>query len=204
MTSNTNIPDGYIKKETMWFIALVALAFGFLAGIVFSVYKSGPSPAAVTPQAVQQQGQAPAVDPQITQKILALEKEVVAHPDNMEAWTQLGNYYFDSDNPGKAIEAYNKSLALNPNNADVLTDLGVMYRRNGNPKEAIAAFDRATAVDPSHPTARFNRGIVQLYDLKDRDGAIKTWEELVKLHPDAKAPNGQPVTEIIKTVKEQR
>lgn len=204
MTSNTNIPAGYIKKETMWFIALVALAFGFLAGIVFSVYKSGPSPAAVTPQAVQQQGQAPAVDPQITQKILALEKEVVAHPDNMEAWTQLGNYYFDSDNPGKAIEAYNKSLALNPNNADVLTDLGVMYRRNGNPKEAIAAFDRATAVDPSHPTARFNRGIVQLYDLKDRDGAIKTWEELVKLHPDAKAPNGQPVTEIIKTVKEQR
>jgi len=188
----------------MWFIALVALAFGFLAGIVFSVYKSGPSPAAVTPQAVQQQGQAPAADPQITQKILALEKEVVAHPDNMEAWTQLGNYYFDSDNPGKAIEAYNKSLALNPNNADVLTDLGVMYRRNGNPKEAIAAFDRATAVDPSHPTARFNRGIVQLYDLKDRDGAIKTWEELVKLHPDAKAPNGQPVTEIIKTVKEQR
>lgn len=188
----------------MWFIALVALAFGFLAGIVFSVYKSGPSPAAVTPQAVQQQGQAPAVDPQITQKILALEKEVVAHPDNMEAWTQLGNYYFDSDNPGKAIEAYNKSLALNPNNADVLTDLGVMYRRNGNPKEAIAAFDRATAVDPSHPTARFNRGIVQLYDLKDRDGAIRTWEELVKLHPDAKAPNGQPVTEIIKTVKEQR
>ena len=204
MTNNTNIPDGYMKKETMWFIALVALAFGFLAGIVFSVYKSGPSPAAVTPQAVQQQGQAPAADPQIIQKILALEKEVVAHPDNIEAWTQLGNYYFDSDNPGKAIEAYSKSLALNPNNADVLTDLGVMYRRNGNPKEAIAAFDRATAVDPSHPTARFNRGIVQLYDLKDRDGAIKTWEELVKLHPDAKAPNGQPVTEIIKTVKEQR
>ncbi|MBU0965821.1 MAG: tetratricopeptide repeat protein [Proteobacteria bacterium] len=188
----------------MWFVVLVALAFGFLAGIVFSVYKSGPAPAPVSQQAVPQQSQIPAVDAQTSQTILALEKEVIAHPDNVEAWTQLGNYYFDSNNFGKAIEAYNKSLTLNPNNADVLTDLGVMYRRNANPKDAIAAFDRAIAVNPEHPTARFNRGIVQLYDLKDRDGAIKTWEELVKLHPDAKAPNGQPVTEIITTVKEQQ
>lgn len=204
LTNSTNIPDGYIKKETMWFIVLVALAFGFLAGIVFSVYKSGPSPASVSQPPVQQQSQTPPADAQMTQTILALEKEVVAHPDNIEAWTQLGNYYFDSENFGKAIEAYNKSLALNPNNADVLTDLGVMYRRNGSPNEAIAAFDRAIAVDPNHATARFNRGIVQLYDLKDREGAIKSWEELVKLHPDAKAPNGQLVSEIITTVKAQQ
>ncbi|MCJ7602679.1 MAG: tetratricopeptide repeat protein [Desulfobulbaceae bacterium] len=204
MTNNTNLPDGYIKKETMWFVVLVAVAFGFLAGIVFSVYKSGPSPAPVSQQAVQQQSQAPSADAQTTQTILALEKEVVAHPDNIEAWTQMGNYYFDSDNFSKAIEAYNKSLALSPNNADVLTDLGVMYRRNGSPNDAIAAFDRAITVDPNHATARFNRGIVQLYDLKDRDGAIQTWEALVKLHPDAKAPNGQLVSEIITTVKAQQ
>lgn len=204
MTNNTNLPDGYIKKETMWFVVLVALAFGFLAGIVFSVYKSGPSPSPVSQQAVQQQSQPPSADAQTTQAILALEKEVLAHPDNIVAWIQLGNYYFDSDNFGKAIEAYNKSLALNPNNADVLTDLGVMYRRNGSPNDAIAAFDRAIAVDPNHPTARFNRGIVQLYDLKDRDGAIQTWVALVKLHPDAKAPNGQLVSEIITTVKAQQ
>ncbi|RJX31151.1 MAG: tetratricopeptide repeat protein [Desulfurivibrio sp.] len=204
MTNNVNIPDGYIKKETMWFGVLVALAFGFLAGIVFSVYKSGPPPAPVSQQAVQQQGQPPAVDPQITQAILALEKEVIAHPDNTQAWIELGNYYFDSDNPGKAIEAYNKSLALKPDNADVLTDLGVMYRRNGSFTEAIAAFDRAIALDQNHATARFNRGVVQFYDLKDRDGAIKTWEELVKLHPDAKAPNGQLVSEIITSIKAQQ
>jgi len=203
LTNNMNIPDGYVKKETMWLVVLAALAFGFLAGIVFSVYKSGPAPAPVSQQAGQPQSQTPPADAKMTQTILALEKEVIAHPDNIEAWTQLGNHYFDSDNPGKAIEAYNKSLALSPNNADVLTDLGVMYRRNGSPNEAIAAFDRAIAVDTNHATARFNRGIVQLYDLKDRDGALQTWEELVKLHPDAKAPNGQLVSEIITTVKAQ-
>ena len=122
---------------------------------------------------------------------------MLTNPDNIEAWTQLGNHYFDTGNFAKAINAYNKSLALNPNNANVLTDLGVMYRRNGNPVEAVASFDKAIAVDPNHQTARFNKGIVQLNDLNDRAGAIKTWQELVAIKPDATAPNGQLISEII-------
>ena len=203
MTNSTHPPAGYVKKETLWLVALVALAFGFLAGIVFSVYKAGPLSAPVSQQAAAPQQQTQAQTPDV-QAILALEKEVVTNPGNYQAWTQLGNYYFDSNNFAKAIEAYNKSLAINPNDPDVLTDLGVMYRSSGEPNDAIATFDRALAINPDHATARFNRGIVQLYDLKDRDGAIKTWEELVKLHPDAKAPNGQLVSEIITTVKTQK
>ncbi|MBI5557742.1 MAG: tetratricopeptide repeat protein [Deltaproteobacteria bacterium] len=204
MTNNTNTPEGYIKKETMWFVALVALAFGFLSGIVFSVYKSGtPTSAPVSQQSAQQQSQPQIPDAEITKTILALEKEVLANPGNIEAWTQLGNYYFDSEQFSKAIEAYNKSLALNPNDANVLTDLGVMYRLNGNPAQAIASFDKAITLNPDHTTARFNRGIVLFYDLKDREAAMATWEELVKLHPDAKAPNGQLVSEIITSIKTQ-
>ncbi|MFZ5766019.1 MAG: tetratricopeptide repeat protein [Thermodesulfobacteriota bacterium] len=203
MTNNT-VPDGYVKKETAWFIAAAAIAFGFLAGIVFSVYKGGSMPAAVPPPQGKQQSQAAPPNEQITATILALEKEVAVNPNNLEAWTQLGNYYFDTENFTKAIEAYTKSLALNPNDANVITDLGIMYRRIGKPTEAIATFDRALTVDPNHPTARFNRGVVQLYDLNDKEGALSTWEELVKLHPQAKAPNGQPVAEIIKIVREQQ
>ncbi len=204
MTEKLNAQEGYVKKETTWFIALSALAFGFLAGIVFSVYKAAPLPVTAQSPQQQQQSQSPQADAKTTATILALEKEVIANPNNLEAWTQLGNYYFDTENFTKAIEAYNKSLSLNPNDANVMTDLGVMYRRIGNPNEAIATFDRALAIDPDHPTARFNRGIVQLYDLKDKEGALLTWEELVKLHPDAKAPNGQPVSEVIKIVREQQ
>lgn len=204
MTEKQSAPEGYVKKETTWFIALSALAFGFLAGIVFSVYKAAPLPMTAQSPPQQQQNQAQPPDAQITSAILALEKEVVVNPDNLEAWTQLGNYYFDTENFSKAIDAYNKSLALNPNDANVITDLGVMYRRIGKPNEAIATFDRALAVNPDHPTAKFNRGIVQLYDLKDKEGALKTWEELIKLHPDAKAPNGQSVSEVIKIVREQQ
>lgn len=188
----------------MWFVALVALAFGFLAGIVFSVYKSAPPSTSVEQQATQKMNQPSSLDPETTRVILALEKEVIAHPDNTEAWIHLGNHYFDTENFAKAIAAYKKSLALKPDNADVLTDLGIMYRRSGAPRDAITSFDQAIAVDPNHATARFNRGVVFLSDLQDSAEAIRTWEELVKLHPDAKAPNGELVSEIIKAIKAKK
>ncbi len=126
------------------------------------------------------------------------------NPQNVEAWTNLGHLYYDSDQVEKAITAYNKSLALAPDNADVLTDLGVMYRRAGNPRQAIASFDRAIQVNAKHETARFNKGIVLLYDLKDQAGAIAAWQGLVSLNPMATAPNGQLVSEIIKEIQNKK
>ncbi len=200
LSTETNIPAGFIKKETMWLVAVIALAIGFFGGVVFSAFKSPAS----TPQPAQQtKQQSQSSAPDNTAQILALELEVTKNPNNTEAWIQLGNRYFDDEKFDRAITAYNKALELSPNNANVLTDLGVMYRRNGNPQQAIASFDRASQIDPNHTTALFNRGIVQLYDLKNKEEALKTWEELVRKHPDAKAPNGQLVSEIITIVKSE-
>lgn len=204
MTSETNTPEGFIKKETMWLVALIALALGFLSGVVFSAFKS-PTDTPQPPQQAQQQSQPQSKSntPDYTAQIMALELEVLKNPDNTGAWIQLGNYYFDGQKFDKAISAYTKSLELSPNNADVLTDLGVMYRRSGDPQKAIDSFARASIINPDHLTALFNRGIVMLYDLNDKEGAIKSWEELVRIHPDAKAPNGQLVSEIIATAKSE-
>jgi tetratricopeptide (TPR) repeat protein len=112
----------------------------------------------------------------------------------------LGNVYFDTNNVPKAIRAYEKSIELSPNNPNVITDLGVMYRRNGQPDKALEAFEMAIAVSPGHQQSRFNKGIVLRYDLNDRDGAVKAWEELLKINPNATAPNGQPLSEAIKNL----
>jgi cytochrome c-type biogenesis protein CcmH/NrfG len=194
----------FVKKETMYIVALIALVIGFLGGIFYSAFQESPTggvPTASGPARPPQQQQAqPDLSNQQARNILSLEQEVAVNPNNVDAWTQLGNVYFDTSNFAKAIKAYTKSLELSPNNPNVLTDLGVMYRRNGQPLKAIESFDKAMAIVPNHEQSRFNKGIVLRYDLNDREGAIRAWEELLKINPGAIAPNGQPLSEAIKTL----
>lgn len=195
-------PEGnFVKKETMFIVALIALVIGFLGGVFYSALQSGPSGSvqkvSVPPQPQQKQSD---LSSEQARTILSLEQQVAANPANVEAWTQLGHIYFDTNNPAKAIKAYEKSLELRPNDPNVLTDLGVMYRRSGQPEKALAAFDQAMSIAPGHEQARFNKGVVLRYDLNDREGAVKAWEELLKINPNALSPNGMPVSEAIKNL----
>ncbi|KPK35825.1 MAG: hypothetical protein AMK70_04625 [Nitrospira bacterium SG8_35_1] len=192
--------NNFVKKETMMVVALIALVVGFLGGIFYSAIQSGPTGSVQTTSAPPQQQQQPGMSNEQARAILDLEQEVAVNPTNVNAWTQLGHVYFDTNNPPKAIRAYEKSLELNPNNPDVLTDLGVMYRRNGQPDKALATFDQAIAIAPNHEQSRFNKGIVLRYDMNDVEGARKAWEELLKINPNAVAPNGIPVSEAIKSL----
>ena len=180
-----------VAKSTMYIAMAVSLLVGFLSGVVYSVYNA---PAG---------SQTAVVGEEVTSKIASLEEEVKNHPDNGIAWTNLGHAYFDSDQYGKAIFAYNKSLELHPGNADLLTDLGVMYRRNGQPDKAIESFELAVKANPQHEQARFNKGVVLLNDFHDPAAAVKVWEELVRVNPRAATPSGSPLTELINEVKSQ-
>ena len=79
--------------------------------------------------------------------------------------------------------------------------MGVMYRQNGQPQKALESFDKAIALVPNHTVARFNKGVVLLHDLNDKEGAIKVWEDLVAIDPLVKAPNGMLVSDILNQVK---
>jgi tetratricopeptide (TPR) repeat protein len=76
-----------------------------------------------------------------------------------------------------------------------------MYRRNNQPNEAINTFDKAIAIDPSHPTPRFNKGVVFLFDLKDKEAGLAVWQELVDINPGATAPDGKLVSEVITAMR---
>ncbi|MGD2090297.1 MAG: tetratricopeptide repeat protein [Candidatus Aminicenantes bacterium] len=196
--------DAVIKRSTALIIAAACLAAGFLAGMFYSTSFSGnrkirkmtinpsPSPARVS------QPQVPASPPQPSGVIAALEEKVAANPQDADAWARLGHGYFDSHDPTNAIRAYKKSLELKPDNANVLTDMGVMYRRKGNPQEALRCFDKAAAIDPQHRQSRYNKGIVLMHDLKNPEAAIKAWEELVSIYPEAKTQEGILIRDMIK------
>jgi len=185
-----------VKFETLLLVSCITLFIGFLGGRGFIANKTTKNPAIAH--------EAPMGGGSTEQKnaLAMLEAEAEKHPENAEAWVNLGNASFDSNQYEKAIIAYNKALALSPENANVLTDLGVMYRRNGQPEKAIDSFKKAIEINPKHEIARFNQGIVYIHDLKDQDAAIEAWEGLLKVNPLAMAPNGQSVDELIKHYKD--
>lgn len=135
---------------------------------------------------------------QLLQSIFQHEEELRKDPNNVEAWEHLGNLYFDAGEPEKAIRAYTKALELNPKNTSVLVDCGVMYRQNKQFEKAVEFFGKALAIDPKHQNALFNTGIVLYYDLGRKEEALETWKKLLQINPNAKAPSGDPLSELLK------
>ncbi len=173
---------------------LAAMAVGFYLGTLYQGSRS-PAPSAPTPQAAAQK------DPDLSARIAAAEAKTKTDSTNPDAWSDLGNLYFDADQPAKAVAAYEKSLELKPKNPDVLTDIGVMYRRLNLPLRAVESFDAALAVNPAHVIAAFNKSIVQLHDLNKPDDALKTLQALKAKKPDAILPGGRKVDDLIGELK---
>ncbi|MDR2850767.1 MAG: tetratricopeptide repeat protein [Desulfovibrio sp.] len=157
------------------------------------------SPAADSPMP-QQPAKGP-LSPDMARKVLEAEKATARSPKDARRWTELGDIYFDTNQTQPAITAYEQSLALAPDNPDVLTDLGIMYRNAGQYEQAVASFRKASKLDVLHEKSLFNEGVVLYYDLHRKEDAVRVWRRLLRINPDARAPNGLAVSEILRQVR---
>lgn len=142
------------------------------------------------------------LDSRLRQSMADLEKRAAANPSSAPDWINLGNIYFDAHQPQKAISAYERALTLAPDNPDVLTDLGIMYREIGRYEKAVECFRKAVAIDPGHQNALFNAGVVLSSDMKLKAEAAAMWEQLLSVNPQAQAPNGVPLMEMVKELRQ--
>lgn len=179
-----------VRKNNVLVYGVVILMAGALIGFAFSTAF----------HSTKGQGEAPvqAQGGDMLAQIKVYADRVALNPQDVNAWITLGNLYFDTGQPAKSIEAYSRSLELSPDNPNVLTDMGVMHRSLGEFQKAVDAFAKAIAVDPRHETARMNTGIVLLYDLGDKEGAIAAWQDLVRINPQAVNANGTPIADILR------
>lgn len=177
-----------VTKKSPWLYGVVLLIAGALVGSVISTAIQSSSRQA---QAPAQQGGG------MLAQIKTYSDRVALNPGDGAAWIALGNLYFDTDQPAKSVEAYRRALEINPGNPNVLTDMGVMHRALGEHQKALDAFARAIEADPRHETARMNTGVVLLHDFGDRDGAIRAWQDLVRINPQARNAEGVLISEVI-------
>ena len=83
----------------------------------------------------------------------------------------------------EAIAAYQAVVKRDPKNVDAITHLGLIVAIGGHADSALETFERALAIDPNYPPALLYRGQVLLESKKDTAGAIKSWEQFVKVTP---------------------
>lgn len=176
-----------MSKENILY-AVIALLVGILGtvlvvGVSTKNRSEVPGNVAVTP------GAGSPTDYQ--QRIAEAEKIVAQDPKNVQAWIMLGNDYFDTEQPQKAINAYTKALELKPNDTNVLTDQGVMFRKVGFFDRALANFEKAQQIDPNHLQSLYNIGVVYRDDLKKPEKAIEIWTKYLKL--DSTSPAAQQI-----------
>ncbi len=164
-----------MKKETLLFV-VVALVVGVLVGVIFTNARKNERSTSGAPVAA-----APAVN--AGRQITMLEGIAAKDPGNRNAWVQLGNAYFDANQPMKSIDAYDKALAIDGNDPNVLTDQGVMFRKVGWYDKAVKAFEQAAKVDQTHAQSLFNLGVVYRYDLQDFAKAKEAWQRYLQINP---------------------
>jgi len=178
-----------MKKEAVILIVIIAFLVGFISGATVAILRGtkstektamvknrqmAPEPLPKGPDAVE-----------AASKIQTLKEIVGKDPKNLAAWAELGNLYFDTDQPKEAIEAYSRYLAIKPDNPDVRTDMGIMYRKLGQFDKAIEEFTKTAQSDPKHINSRYNLGLVLLHDKGDIKAAIKAWEDYLKVEPNS-------------------
>ena len=198
-----------MKKETVILLVVIAFLVGFVVGATVAILKGtkGPKKTAMIQKPQMAQPGTPIPAPpdrdsiEAASKIQTLKEIVKKDPKNLSAWVELGNLYFDTDQPKEAIETYSQYLKVKPDNPDVRTDMGIMYRKLGQPDRAIEEFRKAAQSDPEHINSRYNIGLVLLHDKQDMKGAIKAWEEYLKVDPNSeKAQRIRAQIEKIKTM----
>ncbi len=177
-------------------LVICSLLIGFLAGVVFTVYKSP----AITSQ-LAETGQQASNQPDWPQHISHLKEGIVKEPNNTEMLSQLANAYYETQDYLKSIETYLKLITLLDESTKPYQDLGVVYRRDGQFKKAIDTFEMAIAQDPENINALFNIGVVQYHDLDDEAGAKATWKKVAKVKPDFQLSTGQTLQQLLDKLK---
>lgn len=156
-----------------------------LGGWVNSYYKTGDFNFRCV-RGAEDMSTSQTISPQrgLIDKINMAENALREDPEDVSLLVELGNLLMDSSRFQEAIDAYEKALKIKPDNVDVRVDIGTCYRNSGNPRRAIKEYKKAIAYQPSNANARLNMGVVLAFDLKDTSGAIKVWEEFLRIAPD--------------------
>jgi cytochrome c-type biogenesis protein CcmH/NrfG len=144
----------------------------------------------------------PAKPPPLDTALLKqLEDKVKSNPKDVASLTELGNMQADQQNFSEAARWFKLAVAADPNNIEMRNYLGEALFQANKIDESLDVFRETLVISPTHPEALFDYGYILLIGKKDSQGAIDSWEKLVKTNPNFDQLDR--VKQAIESVKEQ-
>lgn len=199
MIKDKDLQKKYMPRTTAYLFMLGAFAVGFFfASVIMSTQTEVIHKQAITNESSQNMN----ANNDMLQHIAEEEIAMAQNPNNADGWGYLGNLYYGTKQYRKAIEAYEKALAIKPNNLNYMTDMGTMYRAEKNYTKALEVYDQVLAIDSQHKNARFNRGVVLIFDMGMKEEGIKTWKVLIHQDPEVKTPDGRLLSDFINELEQ--
>jgi cytochrome c-type biogenesis protein CcmH/NrfG len=144
----------------------------------------------------------PAKPPPLDAALLKqLEDKVKSNPKDIASLTELGGMQAEQGNFTEAAKWYKQAVDADPKNIEMRNYLGEALFQANKVDESLAVFRETLAVSPTHPEALFDYGYILLQGKDDPNGAIESWEKLVKTNPNFDQLDR--VKQLIETVKER-
>lgn len=108
---------------------------------------------------------------------------VRARPDNIRAYYNAGDAFFELGRWDEAEAYYQAALRIDPRHAGSWSGLGNVAQRRRNFLEAIRCYEQSIAIDPSYTDSVSNLGAV-LFAVGRRDEGISQLRRLITLRPE--------------------
>ncbi len=103
-------------------------------------------------------------------------------PKSVEAYIHLGQLYAAQFNTERAVWAFRNAVRLNPGNAEAHGQLGQAYMNHGISTKAVEHLKIARQGQPDKPET-LNALALALRMSGDLDGAIKAYEDVLRMRP---------------------
>jgi cytochrome c-type biogenesis protein CcmH/NrfG len=122
-------------------------------------------------------------------------------PKNVELLNKTALTYKAAHQFKEAITYFQKALEVDPKNVAIRTDMASCVYYTGDVDGALAELNKSLSYDPKHAGTLMNIGIIKWKGKNDVNGAIASWQTLLRLNPNF--PQKEVIEHLIAQAKQE-
>ncbi len=131
---------------------------------------------------------------------LLLQEVIKKNPENVMAYSYLGDIFLQKKRYDGALNLYKKALDIDPDMAENYFRIGQIYYYKKLGDMSIENFRKSLELDSKIKYAYYHIGLSYLMLLRDKKNTIENWETYIRLAPED--PQYEKIRRVIELLKD--